>query len=70
MVTVIPIVIGKGTGRLGNKRMSEVYPYYIKKIGQNTEETPGDLRRLVVTQTPMRNYQLKLVLKSHKRVKM
>ena len=48
----------KGTGGLGNKRMSGDHPNYIIKIGQNTEESPGDLRRLPVTQTPMRNHQL------------
>ena len=27
----------------------------IVKIGQNTEKSPGDLRRLVVTQTPVKD---------------
>ena len=45
--------IGKGTGRLGNKRISGNYPNYsIIKIGQNTKKSPGDLRKLAVTQTP------------------
>ena len=45
--------IGTGTGGLGNKRTSKNRPNYsIIKIGQNTEEIPGDLRRLVVTQNP------------------
>ena len=39
--------IGKGTGRLGDKRTSEDYPNYsIIKISQNTQRSPGDLRRL------------------------
>ena len=39
------------TGGLGNKS-SGYYPnYYIIEIGQNTEESPGELRRLTVTQT-------------------
>ena len=42
--------IGTGIGRLGNKRTSEGHPkYIIIKIGQNTEKSPGDLRRLAVT---------------------
>ena len=47
--------IGKATGRLGNKETSEDHPAYsIIKIGQITEKSPGDLRRLAVTQTPVR----------------
>ena len=33
----------------------------ITKISQDTEKSPGDLRRLAVTQTPMKNHQLMLV---------
>ena len=54
-MTVIPIVIGvlgtvtkglvKELGGLGKKRTSFI------KIGQNTEKSPGDLRRLAITQT-------------------
>ena len=59
-VTIVTIVIGaidshqrivKGTGGLGNNRMSG--EYCILEIGQNTEKIPGDLRRLVVTQNAM-----------------
>ena len=40
-------------GRLGNKRTSGDHPNYsIIKNGQNTEKSPGDLRKLVVTHTP------------------
>ena len=57
-----PQRIGKGTGRLGNKKTSEYYPDdNIIKIGQNTEKSPGDLRRLAVTQTPVESHQLTLV---------
>ena len=62
---VIPIVFGalgksqrtgNGTGRLGNKRASGDHPYYcIVKIGQNTEKSPGDLRRFPLTQTPVKD---------------
>ena len=30
----------------------------ISENGQNTEKSPGDLWRLVVTQTPVKNHQL------------
>ena len=57
-----------GTGGLGNK--SGDHPNYsIIKIGQNTEESPGDLRRVAVTQTPVRTHRLTLVLKTRKVVK-
>ena len=45
--------ISKGNGGLRNKRTSRVHPdYSIIKIGQNTEKSPGDLRKLSVSQTP------------------
>ena len=48
-----------GTGGLGNLRTSGNYPNdIIIKICQNTEKSPGDLRRLAVTQTPVKDYQL------------
>ena len=54
--------IGKGTRRTGNKNMSGDHPNdSIVKIGQNTEKSPGDLRRLAVTQTPVKDHQLMLV---------
>ena len=78
-VTVVPFVIGvlgtipqrisKGTRKLGNKRTSGDYPDDSIKIGQNTKKSPGDLRRLAVTQTPVRNDQLTLMGKTLKRVK-
>ena len=33
----------------------------ISKIGQKTEGSPGDLRRLALTQTPERNHRLTMV---------
>ena len=52
----------KGTGGLGNKRSSGNYPnYYIIEIDQNTEKSPGYLRTLVVTQTPVKDHQLTLM---------
>ena len=32
--------------------------YSIVEIGQNTEKSPGDLRKLAVTQTPINDNQL------------
>ena len=40
-----PQRIGKGSGRLGNKRTNRDHPNYsIIKIGQNPEKSPGDMR--------------------------
>ena len=55
-----------GTGGLENKRTRGDYSI---KIGQNTEKSSGDLRRLAVTQTPVRKPQLALAGKTLKRVK-
>ena len=51
--------ITKGNGGLGSWRTSGDHPnYYIIKNGQSTERSPGDLRRLAVTQTPVKNHSL------------
>ena len=67
-VTIIPIVIGDlgtRTGGLGNNRTGEDRPNYsIVEINHNTEKSPGDLRRLAVTQTPVENHQLTLMWKT------
>ena len=70
-VTIVPIVIGalgtatkfiKGPGGLGSWRTGRDYPNdSIAEDGQNTETSPGDLRRLAVTQTPVKNHQLILM---------
>ena len=53
-----PRSIRKGTGSVVNKRTSGDHPDdSIIKIGHNTDESPGDLKRLVVTQTPVENHQ-------------
>ena len=50
-----PQWIGKGTGRYDNKSTIGDHPNYsVVKIDQNTEKSPGDLRRLGVTQTPVK----------------
>ena len=43
--------------------------YSIIENGQNTEKSPGDLRRLAVTQTPEKDHQLKLISKTQKKKK-
>ena len=67
-VTVILIVIGarqsidSGTGGPGNKRTSKDYPKdNMVEIGQNTEKSPGELKRQPVTQTPAENHRLTLL---------
>ena len=35
--------------------------YCIIEIGQNTEKSPGDLRRLAITQTPVKDHLLTLI---------
>ena len=53
-------MIDKETGGLENNRTSGDCPDYgIVKIGQNTEKSPGDLRRLAVTQTSMKDADVK-----------
>ena len=64
-----PQRICKEIGRLGNKKTSTENPEYsMIKIGHNTEESPGDTRRLAIIQTAVRNYQLILVWKTLKGV--
>ena len=71
-VTIIPVVIGafglsKGTGGRANKRISGDHPNYsIIEIGQNTEKSPGDLRRLAVTQIPVKDHKLTRMWKTLK----
>ena len=51
--------IDKRSRRLGNKRTSGDHPDDgLIEIGQNTEKSPGDLRRFAVIQTPVRNLRL------------
>ena len=68
---IILIVIGafgtvtkgllKGLEDLGNWWKCGDHPnYYFIENGQNTGKSPGDLRRLAVTQTPVKNHQLLL----------
>ena len=50
-VDISLIKINKGNGGLANKRTSGDHPnYYITENNQNTENSPGDLKRLAATQ--------------------
>ena len=72
-VTIIPIVIGalgtvtevllKGLEDLEIRHHTN---YCIIEIGQNTEESPEDVRRLAVTQALRKDHQLTLMCKTPK----
>ena len=54
--------IGKRTGRIGGKDTNgDNSNGSTVRIGQNTEESPGDLRGLAVAQTTKKDHQLMLV---------
>ena len=63
-----PQRIGKGTGILINKRTSGAYLDYYWDRPEYWEEYQRDLRRLTVTQNPMRNHPLTLAGKTLKGV--
>ena len=66
-MTVIQIAIwALGTATKWLVQGLEVFEISIIKISQNTENIPGDLMRLAVTQTPVENYQLTLMWKTLK----
>ena len=53
------------TGGFGKKKTSGDHPnYYIIGNGQNTENSPGDLWKLAVTQNPVKDHQLTLMRKT------
>ena len=51
-------MIIKGPGGFGSWRPSEAHPNnsIIENV-QNTEKSPGELRRLAVTQSPVKDHQ-------------
>ena len=62
-----PQRLGIGAGRVRNQSTSRDHPNYsIVEIGQNTEKSIGELRRLAVTQTPVKDHQLTLMRKTCK----
>ena len=59
------IRITKGTGGLGSWRTrGDHRNYYIIENSQNTKKCPGDVKRLTVTQTPVKDHQLTLMWKT------
>ena len=74
--TVIPTVIGalgtvtkwwvQGLEDIEMRGRVENPNYGIAKIGHYTEKNPGDLRRLITTQAPVKNHQLMLMWKTLK----
>ena len=69
-VTVIPIVVSAletiPKGLEISRRFKTVKDHNIDEIGQNSQKSPENLRRLSVTKTPVNDYQLTLVWKSHR----
>ena len=58
-------VLGKKPGKNRNKKTSRNYQIFsIFKIGQNTENSPLDLKRLAVTRVSVKDPYLMLVLKT------
>ena len=54
----------------GNQRKNWVYLDHSSfKIGKNTEKSPGDLGRLAVTDILMKDYELMVEWKTHKKIK-
>ena len=71
-VTIIPIMVGAfGTVTKGllkrledlefGGRVETIQTTALLINGKITEKSPGDLRRLAITQTPVKDYQLKLM---------
>ena len=59
----------KGAKCLGNTSLSRDHQdYIIIKIVQNIKKSPGDLRKIAVSQTPVINHQLTLLEKTLKEV--
>ena len=78
-VTIVPIAIGalgtvtkgllKGLDDLEVGARVDHPNNSIIGNGRNTEDSPGDLRKLAVTQTPVKNHQLTLMWKTLVKVK-
>ena len=59
---IVPKGLEKKIGGIGNQRNNRGYSETaLNRIGLNTEKSPGDLKRLAVTQTRGKDHQLKLV---------
>ena len=58
--------IAKGTRGLGSRRTSGDHPNdSVVDNGQNTKKSPGDLGRLAVTRTPVKNHRLTPMWKAY-----
>ena len=57
-------MFGKGQETLDVKGRKNYWDCNIADISQNTEESPGDLRRFAITQTSVEAHQLMLVWKT------
>ena len=61
----IPKVFEKSAGRVESQRTNRNHmDYIIIEISQNIEKSPGDRRRFVVIQTPVKDHQLMCDLKN------
>ena len=62
MIPIALYALGERFGRFGDCRSSRNYPNpSIVKISQSSKKSPEDLRRLAVTQSRKKDYQLTLV---------
>ena len=60
-------LLKKKTGGIEYQRMNEIHLYYsIVEIDSNTVKSPGELKRLVVTQTLVKDYEWTLLWKNRK----
>ena len=58
-VVLVPQMFGKKYEVVGNQRKNWDHPdQIIVKIGNNIEKSPGDLTKLAISQTPVKDYQL------------
>ena len=65
VIRALGSVTKKGTGGLGNKGMSVDHPKYcIIGKSPNTEKIHTDLKRLVLTETPVKDHQLTWIWKT------
>ena len=73
MILIVIVVLGTVLKRLltdlEDLEIRDHPGYSIIKIGQNAQKSSGDLRRVAVSQTPLKNHQLTLLLKTLKGVK-
>ena len=53
--------IGKKRGGIENQKNRDHPDHSSVKIGKSSEKCPGDLKKLALVQTPVKDYQLTLV---------